>query len=1035
MEPLLNPQEPPFSRPAIDTKLSQRLPFCIYDLFLDLPHPSASASGERSLIVDPPVTICPILSQEMCNPENIARLSKFAFPEHDDSQDHVVLSRDSRKRLSFLTSRGRTFHANLTKYDVYQLDFIAHHHTFSMLLSDGKTRVHCHVRRYLPRHEDAWLRTDVGRRRPRAMVILTRAIGGERFYSSLLKSIEAISSEATVNRKGCFATKKSPTRAFLHSIFNKHAALTTQYAELRRHGLSLNFVETTLPDGSPVGGDAACENAKRIMEENENLFKITIEKVEFGGTARRKNKSRNSFQMPNDELQFHLPFALQPGFECVPLEPLPEDIYSPIIPLLRYIGPSHFVRLLSALLCERRIILISKSVTRLSMCVRAASSMLAQGLLMWKHVMIPVLPPHMLKFLSVKAPYLVGILKQYAPGLSRIRGLSDVLLPDMLRKIPGKKSEAAAAEMLANDLDEIFQADQKLWQQDDKSAGTGNDKTVGVKAPDNSNDAAAENSANESSNKKSNLFDKLTKQSSKKEGLGAAKKTLSLAERRQGSVDAAVAFGKMIRDSLESQLKDDDKRDESSAVEDDAKLVSPKYSAPSQEMLGDIGCVEACTVAENHGGEEDIRAALTCFFVHMYGDMGMYLSETGGQFWLDRRKFLLRKKQLGEKEDSPVFLVLRKFCASQMFEVFVKGRIDDMSMTSRERSSIFPHHIPLFDVCSKYLLMNRLEFSLMNVRRIVSMTVIKCTRRIAIERSVEIRSRALALTSDTSFEGNVATALSDLVNLCRDCNRNLSIVMSVIWHRIGQTKANLWRHQLLALHLLKTLLLHGPITAITEALDGIEKIYDLRSFSNAKTLVSIREVRQTADQVYELLTDLSRLYQRRRRIALSKVEQSVVTKSKTWGDDLVKRLAFPTDAQVLHSLFCPNGITGRTYDSSTNMASSLQNNLNSLAALNRIDKSLHTPGMHTQPMYEDEIDTSSRHLDIIEEGPHREDATGSYYDDHRDARSFCGDDDLEVMSRAFSVNSDKFESYMSDYYDDYQESMAYNDDQESTLLI
>lgn len=88
-------------------------------------------------------------------------------------------------------------------------------------------------------------------------------------------------------------------------------------------------------------------------------------------------------------------------------------------------------------------------------------------------------------------------------------------------------------------------------------------------------------------------------------------------------------------------------------------------------------------------------------------------------------------------------------------------------------------------------------------------TVIKCTRRIAVENGVEIRSRALALTSDTSFEGNVAAALSDLVNLCRDCNRNLSIVMSVIWHRVGQTKASLWRHQLLALHLLKTLLLHG----------------------------------------------------------------------------------------------------------------------------------------------------------------------------------------------------------------------------------
>ena len=121
----------------------------------------------------------------MLDPDNIARLSKFAFPEHDEELEESASARDVRSRR--LTSGGRTFLANLTKYDVYQLDFIVHHHTFSMLLSDGKTRVHGHVRRYLPRHGDASQRTDVGRRRPRAMVISTRAIGGGRSYSSVLK--------------------------------------------------------------------------------------------------------------------------------------------------------------------------------------------------------------------------------------------------------------------------------------------------------------------------------------------------------------------------------------------------------------------------------------------------------------------------------------------------------------------------------------------------------------------------------------------------------------------------------------------------------------------------------------------------------------------------------------------------------------------------------------------------------------------------------------------------------------------------------
>ena len=96
-------------------------------------------------------------------------------------------SRGDRGGDGKLSSRGRTFGANLMKHDVYHVDFITHHHTFALVLSDGKTRVFGHVRRYLPSHVDSPMRVDIGRRRPRCMVLLTRAMGGERFYSSILK--------------------------------------------------------------------------------------------------------------------------------------------------------------------------------------------------------------------------------------------------------------------------------------------------------------------------------------------------------------------------------------------------------------------------------------------------------------------------------------------------------------------------------------------------------------------------------------------------------------------------------------------------------------------------------------------------------------------------------------------------------------------------------------------------------------------------------------------------------------------------------
>ena len=182
----LNPQEASHFPQNKKLERKKRLPFCVYDLFFNLPHPAAPAEvSDRAQIIDPPVILCPLLNEEMCNPDNVTRLSRFAFPEHDESSLKEQEETTTNETINF--SRGRTIGANLTKHDVYLVDFVVHHHTFSILLSDGKTRVHGHVRRYLPPHSDALSRTDVGRRRPRAMVLLTRTIGGERFYASVLK--------------------------------------------------------------------------------------------------------------------------------------------------------------------------------------------------------------------------------------------------------------------------------------------------------------------------------------------------------------------------------------------------------------------------------------------------------------------------------------------------------------------------------------------------------------------------------------------------------------------------------------------------------------------------------------------------------------------------------------------------------------------------------------------------------------------------------------------------------------------------------
>jgi len=164
-----NPQEPPPSsagdRRSSRLKITpETLPTCAYDLYLDLPHPAAT-TRDRARIVDPPVTISQSLYDEMYDPDNVLRLSRFAFPGYDESGASEASYR-ARQRGG-VTSRGQSVGANLTRHDVYLVDFGACHHTFSLLLADGRTRVHGHVRRYLPPHADAVGRADVGRRQPR----------------------------------------------------------------------------------------------------------------------------------------------------------------------------------------------------------------------------------------------------------------------------------------------------------------------------------------------------------------------------------------------------------------------------------------------------------------------------------------------------------------------------------------------------------------------------------------------------------------------------------------------------------------------------------------------------------------------------------------------------------------------------------------------------------------------------------------------------------------------------------------------------
>jgi hypothetical protein len=221
--------------------------------------------------------------------------------------------------------------------------------------------------------------------------------------------------------------------------------------------------------------------------------------------------------------------------------------------------------------------------------------------------------------------------------------------------------EPHAAEMLARDLDEIVRADQILWDHVESRGGAGgsgvgsngtggrggggeggggpsqmgksilNSSSMQLQSSDDragSGAGAGAGAGQDNSGARVTFLERMKNPLRGMKDLNTiGNNNMSLEEKRQyaTSVDAAIAFGKMIRSTLKGEenegamIGNDD-----NGVFDDQPKSFPRYIKPSHSI--NIGTVKACAASENEGRDEDLRAALTCFFVYMFGDMGIYLS-------------------------------------------------------------------------------------------------------------------------------------------------------------------------------------------------------------------------------------------------------------------------------------------------------------------------------------------------------------------------------------------------------------------------
>jgi len=160
----------------------------------------------------------------------------------------------------------------------------------------------------------------------------------------------------------------------------------------------------------------------------------------------------HSARIPLPGLVFHVQWD-----QNVFTAPTPSSFHLPSIPenrnLTEYfnaVDSNTMLMIFASMLYERRILITSRKLSRLSACVQAANTLIYP--MSWQHIFIPVLPAHLMDYLSAPMPFLIGVPE---PLMKRIRRaeVGDVVILDADNnkvETPFDDLESFPAEVLSN---------------------------------------------------------------------------------------------------------------------------------------------------------------------------------------------------------------------------------------------------------------------------------------------------------------------------------------------------------------------------------------------------------------------------------------------------------------------------------------------------------------------------------------------------------------------------------------------------------
>lgn len=206
----------------------------------------------------------------------------------------------------------------------------------------------------------------------------------------------------------------------------------TQVSQIQHFSFVLTNLEAQWTYGfcrySPNSDTALC--ILSYLPWHELFFKMLnqcAELIQNSGKLELFLSSIYGARIPVPGLVFNISWG-----ESVFTGPTPSNLYLASIPdnrnLTEYynaVDSSLLIGMFASMLHERRIIVTSSKLSRLSACVQAANTLIYP--MFWQHIFIPVLPQHLMDYLSAPMPFLIGV-PQPLLARAKMSELGDVVI-------------------------------------------------------------------------------------------------------------------------------------------------------------------------------------------------------------------------------------------------------------------------------------------------------------------------------------------------------------------------------------------------------------------------------------------------------------------------------------------------------------------------------------------------------------------------------------------------------------------------------